>query len=211
MSWQATALRRARRNSEKKGLPPPTITVAWIAAQPLWCPYLGLLLIPPNENTARRKGERHPNSPSLDRINPAVGYTPENTILTSWFWNQARNDMPVKQALRLFDQSVPNDLITHCNETHRKTKMTPTKRQIAKVLRQTAKVAAKYPSMTNALFAVCKTRGNRASIYYDNAVRAVKNYTCVSFSRFLTLPVPKLQREIRRTARALEHGLRIEG
>lgn len=87
--------------------------------------------------------------------------------------------------------------------------MSPTKRQIARILRLTARITPKYARVTNALFEVCKTRGNRASLYYDNAVRAVKAHTSVSFSKFLALPVPALQRELRRSARALEHGLKI--
>jgi hypothetical protein len=88
--------------------------------------------------------------------------------------------------------------------------MTPTKRQIAKILRLTARIAPEYPRMTNALFEVCKTRGSRASTYYDSAVKAVKAHTAISFSKFLALPAPQLQKEIRRTARALEHGLQIQ-
>jgi hypothetical protein len=202
-SWQHTCLRRARQNSARKGLPTPTISVEWIAAQPLVCPFLGLRLIPPEENTERRKGERHPNSPSLDRLDPEEGYTPDNTVLTSWFWNQARNDLSVNRTIKVFHQ-------IDCCEPKKEPKMHPTKRQIAKVLRQTARIVPKYPRMTNALFQVCKAHGSKASVYYDNAVLAVKAHTRISFSKVLNLPAGVLQKEIRRTARALEHGLQIQ-
>ncbi len=84
--------------------------------------------------------------------------------------------------------------------------MTPTKRQIAKVLRQAARNVPQYPRLTAALFDVCKGRGNRASAYYDNAVRALKAY-CPSFRALLQSDVPDVQMTLRKTARAIEHGL----
>ncbi len=86
--------------------------------------------------------------------------------------------------------------------------MTPTKRQIAKVLRQAASKLPQYPRLTAALFDVCKSRGNRASAYYDSAVRALK--ACVSFRQLLGYPSSDIQRTLRRTARAIEHGLSFE-
>ncbi len=85
--------------------------------------------------------------------------------------------------------------------------MTPTKRQIAKVLRQAARSVPSYPRMTAALFDVCKVRGSRASAYYDGAVRALKAYSPDSFSVLLKLPAKELQGVMRKTARAIEHGL----
>jgi hypothetical protein len=92
------------------------------------------------------------------------------------------------------------------NNTNQKN-MHPTKRQIAKVIRQTARIVGKHPRVTTALFEVCKPKGRRASAYYDNAVRAIKAFTPLSFSRFMSLPRADLQRTLRRTARAIEHGL----
>jgi hypothetical protein len=85
--------------------------------------------------------------------------------------------------------------------------MTPTKRQVAKVIRKTARIAPNYPRMTGALFEVCKAHGSRASLYYDTAVRAIKAFVPISFRQFLTLPTPVLQKKMRGAARALEHGL----
>lgn len=88
--------------------------------------------------------------------------------------------------------------------------MKPTKRQIAKTLRQAAKIVPEHPRMTAALFQVCSTRGNRASYYYDGAVRALKAYISTSFSTLLKQPKDAVQAAMRRAARALEHGLQIE-
>jgi hypothetical protein len=94
------------------------------------------------------------------------------------------------------------------NSEQGKPNMYPTKRQIAKTLRQTARIVTKFPRPTNALFEVCKARGSRASAYYDGAVRTIKAYG--SFSELLRLPAPEQQKVLRRAARALEHGLHIE-
>lgn len=66
----------SRRRAKLKGVP-HTITVADIAI-PLRCPALGILL-------SRNVGGRGPNpdSPSLDRINPALGYVPGNVQVLS--------------------------------------------------------------------------------------------------------------------------------
>lgn len=102
--WVYRLLSHARQASRDRGHPAPTIDSRWIRAQPLVCPYLGLKLIPPHLNSDKKEGKRHPNTPSLDRIDISKGYTPENTKLTSWFWNNARGDMSVEEALSAFDQ-----------------------------------------------------------------------------------------------------------
>ncbi len=88
--------------------------------------------------------------------------------------------------------------------------MIPTKRQIAKVIRKTAKELPKHRRMTAALFQVCSAHGSKASTYYDAAVRTIKAYTPVRFSELLRLPPTTLGRTMRRAARALEHGLQID-
>lgn len=88
--------------------------------------------------------------------------------------------------------------------------MTPTKRQIAKALRNTARALPNHRRMTAALFQVCSSKGTKASLYYDCAVRTLKAYSNVSFSQLLKKPTAELQRNMRRAARALEHGLQIE-
>jgi hypothetical protein len=86
----------------------------------------------------------------------------------------------------------------------------PTKRQIASVIRRTARVLPEYPRMTAALYEVCAKHGSKASTYYDAAVRTIKAYTPVRFSELLRYPTSDLEKTMRRAARALEHGLQID-
>lgn len=92
--WPAQLLRNAVNSSKRRKQGPPTITVAWIVAQPMVCPYLGIPLEPSEQIRGLRQ-------PSLDRIDNSKGYTPENTRLTSLAWNQMRNMSSVEDALHL--------------------------------------------------------------------------------------------------------------
>ena len=87
--------------------------------------------------------------------------------------------------------------------------MTPTKRQIARVIRQAAKSLTPRNPLQKALFAVSKKHGTRGALYYDAAVRCLKAHTPLPFASIVRLPTVTLQREMRRAARALEHGLHI--
>ena len=87
--------------------------------------------------------------------------------------------------------------------------MTPTKRQIAKVIRTAAKQLPKFPRATAALQAVCRTKGGRDWVYYDRAVETLKAYTGTSFTSLLNEDTAEIQTAMRRAARALEHGLSI--
>ena len=91
-----------------------------------------------------------------------------------------------------------------------KKNMNPTKRQVASVIRRTAKSLPEHSRMTAALFEVCSKHGSKASVYYDAAVRALKAHVPVRFSDLLRLPEPVLQKKMRGAARALEHGLQID-
>ena len=42
---------------------------------------------------------RGPNSPSLDRIDPSKGYTPDNTRVVIWAYNAAKQDFTEQQFL----------------------------------------------------------------------------------------------------------------
>ena len=53
---------------------------------PEYCPVLGL------ELNYHRKGRKVDNSPSFDRIDPALSYTPENTRIISERANRIKND-----------------------------------------------------------------------------------------------------------------------
>lgn len=61
------------------------------------CPALGTKLV-------RGKGQPGPNSPSLDRIVPELGYVPGNIVVVSMRANRAKNDLTVAEmrALAVF-------------------------------------------------------------------------------------------------------------
>lgn len=85
--WAQDAIARAASSSRKRGHEPPTITEDWVlsrfASNGGVCPYTGRKLDPQAE-------PRSPNKPSLDRIDNAKGYTPDNVEVTSWAWNERR-------------------------------------------------------------------------------------------------------------------------
>lgn len=49
----------------------------------------------------RSSGARSPTSPSLDRINPKFGYTPENTMVVCWQFNAAKAEFGLEDLLVL--------------------------------------------------------------------------------------------------------------
>lgn len=97
--WTVALLNRARKGSKLRGHPPPSITREWIEEQLEThpnCYYTGVPLVPPSHD--EHAGQRCPWAPSLDRIDNAKGYTPENVRITSWLWNNLRGDLPVEVA-----------------------------------------------------------------------------------------------------------------
>lgn len=94
-NWEKQLLNQAKSCARRRGHPAPTITVAWIKEQytkASRCPYTGLELIPPSDEGSK------PWQPSLDRIDNSLSYTPDNTRLTSWFWNCFRNSQSIEVA-----------------------------------------------------------------------------------------------------------------
>jgi hypothetical protein len=62
---------------------------------PLVCPVLGIVLV-------RGRGKcGSPNSPSLDRIVPELGYVPGNVIVVSWEANRIKNKYGPLELLRV--------------------------------------------------------------------------------------------------------------
>lgn len=92
LGWQARLIKHAADASVRRGHAQPTITVEWVKAQPLLCPYLGVHIVPSEEPYS-------PWQPSLDRIDNDKGYEPSNVKLTCLLWNLMRNRMSVEQAL----------------------------------------------------------------------------------------------------------------
>lgn len=58
------------------------------------CPYLGIPLMPGSASVS-------PNSPSLDRIDPQLGYTPGNTIVCSHRANGIKRDASSEELLKI--------------------------------------------------------------------------------------------------------------
>lgn len=73
----------AKHRAIKHGVP-HTITPSDIVI-PQFCPVLGIPLI-------ISKGPITPNSPSLDRLNPSLGYTPQNITVMSFRANTIKNN-----------------------------------------------------------------------------------------------------------------------
>jgi len=96
-NWPQTLIRTTRKNSRRRGHSPATITSEWILEQFQLqngkCFYTSMLL------DSKLQGRRALTQPSLDRIDNAIGYTPENTRLTSLGWNQLRNDSSIEETL----------------------------------------------------------------------------------------------------------------
>lgn len=84
----------AKSRADEKGLP-FTIAVTDIII-PTVCPVLGIPL-------KRGEGKVLPNSPSIDRVIPALGYVPENIRVISRRANELKNNMTVEQAEMLLD------------------------------------------------------------------------------------------------------------
>ena len=78
-------LKDARHRARKKRLK-CTITVDWLESRISEgvCEVSGLPLV--------ISAKKSPWTPSLDRINPRKGYTPENTRVVVWLYNMAKGD-----------------------------------------------------------------------------------------------------------------------
>lgn len=80
--------KRAKDRANKRGLVfslPQEVVVDWLRAGV--CAATGLRL-----DLAFDKKKLNPLSPSLDRIDPKLGYTPANTRLVCWIFNRAKGD-----------------------------------------------------------------------------------------------------------------------
>lgn len=86
---------RAKQRARLKNIP-FTITLTDIVI-PTHCPILGLELV-------RNKGGKRalPNSPSLDRINPTLGYVPGNVRVISFRANTIKNDATKEEIYKVW-------------------------------------------------------------------------------------------------------------
>ena len=97
LRWEAAnrdkiLLRAAKIRAQKCGLP-FSIDISDVVI-PEFCPVLGIKL-----NTENRK-RMCPNSPSLDKIDPSLGYTRGNVWVISWRANRMKSDASPKELER---------------------------------------------------------------------------------------------------------------
>jgi hypothetical protein len=85
----------AQARANEKGLP-FSIAVSDVVV-PAVCPLLGIPI-------ARGKGKLHAGSPSLDRIDPKIGYVPGNVWVISYRANAMKQDATVDEITRLADR-----------------------------------------------------------------------------------------------------------
>jgi len=84
---------RARKRNVFFDIEPTDVVV------PDFCPVLGIRMVMGNG----KKGGPTPNSPTLDRINPDVGYVPENIWVISWRANLLKGDATIEELEALLD------------------------------------------------------------------------------------------------------------
>jgi len=87
--WQKAKVRAKRNGLEFR------LTVADVVL-PEVCPVFGLALIP-------ARGKAKDNSPTLDRLDSAVGYVPGNVRVISWRANRLKNNATAEDLRRIVD------------------------------------------------------------------------------------------------------------
>lgn len=95
----AVMLYQARSRAKQKGLM-CTLVLADIPAMPEFCPVFPWIKLERHIGTGL-----HDNSPSLDRINNALGYTPGNVRIVSDRANRCKRDMSWKEIQALWEDS----------------------------------------------------------------------------------------------------------
>lgn len=95
-------LRNAKSRAKNRGHK-CTIDKAWVERKlaPMKCEVTGVQL-------KWAPGNKHPLLPSLDRIDPNKGYTPENTRVTSWIFNRARGTFSDEEVLEYLVKPLAN-------------------------------------------------------------------------------------------------------
>ena len=86
---------------------------------PEYCPVLGIQLDYKRFNSDRTGRRFH--SPSFDRVNPNVGYTPENTIIVSARANTIKSNATVDELERVaafYRQLISQEGSSHATETN---------------------------------------------------------------------------------------------
>lgn len=91
--WAKEVLNHAKKRAKEKHLL-FDITADYLESiAPTHCPVLGIEL----SYTRGDKSHARPNSPSLDRLRPEMGYIRDNTIVVSYKANSIRQDATIKE------------------------------------------------------------------------------------------------------------------
>lgn len=97
---QAYSLFHAALHRAHKGDRAFDLTVPWIRERlHAPCPRTGLAfrILDKSKNMS----DRHPMSPSLDKINPFAGYTKDNVQVVSWWYNCAKQQFTDDEVIAL--------------------------------------------------------------------------------------------------------------
>ncbi len=93
--WASQLLYEARSSSKERGHPPPAISAEWVIekfkSQEERCYWTGVPMDSGDRNL----------QPSLDRLDNNLGYYSDNVVITTWFSNRARSDIPVFDFVKL--------------------------------------------------------------------------------------------------------------
>jgi len=92
--WSRSLWHNAKHRARKQGLP-FTIKLTDVEI-PSTCPVLGLEI-------SMGSGRPENSSPTIDRIVPSKGYTPENIVVVSYRANRLKNDATVSELKALAD------------------------------------------------------------------------------------------------------------
>ena len=110
-------LRAARNRARKKNIEFSLVLedILTLAKQPR-CPITRQLLNWKNTVDANSPGTASPDGPTLDRIDPSLGYTPDNVWIISYRMNRIKNDATPRE-LALVSRAVNNEMMRRvCND-----------------------------------------------------------------------------------------------
>lgn len=92
-NWAGNLCKNAKSRSKRDNCPfdlDPEFLRQLFENQNGICYWTGLRMVPSREPNG-------PCKPSIDKLSPEHGYTKGNIVLTTWFANRARNNLPVEQ------------------------------------------------------------------------------------------------------------------
>ena len=104
-------LRAARNRAKKKNIEFSLVLedVLTLAKKPR-CPITHRLLNWKNTVDLQRSGIANPDGPALDRIDPSLGYTPDNVWIISYRMNRIKNDATPRE-LALVSRAVNDEMM----------------------------------------------------------------------------------------------------